>query len=67
MAIDIGTFLASDSFKDLVGRLIDELKSSRRWWRRSTRRSLRKRKARNDTPSLRIGIAGEALYKKGGS
>ena len=28
MAIDIGTFLASDSFKDLVGRLIDELKSS---------------------------------------
>lgn len=28
MAIDIGTFLAPDSFKDLVGRLIDELKSS---------------------------------------
>jgi LDH2 family malate/lactate/ureidoglycolate dehydrogenase len=28
MAIDIGAFLAPDSFKDLVGRLIDELKSS---------------------------------------
>ncbi len=28
MAIDIGTFLTPDSFKDLVGRLIDELKSS---------------------------------------
>jgi LDH2 family malate/lactate/ureidoglycolate dehydrogenase len=28
MAIDIGTFLAPDAFKDLVGRLIDELKSS---------------------------------------
>jgi LDH2 family malate/lactate/ureidoglycolate dehydrogenase len=28
MAIDIGTFLTPDSFKDMVGRLIDELKSS---------------------------------------
>lgn len=28
MAIDIGTFLSPDSFKDLVGRMIDELKSS---------------------------------------
>ncbi len=28
MAIDIGTFLTPDSFKDMVGRLIDELKAS---------------------------------------
>jgi uncharacterized oxidoreductase len=28
MVIDIETFLPPDSFKDLVGRLIDELKSS---------------------------------------
>jgi len=28
MAIVIGTFLPPDSFKDLVGQLIDELKSS---------------------------------------
>ena len=28
MAIDIGTFLAPDSFKNLVGRLIDALMSS---------------------------------------
>jgi hypothetical protein len=35
------------------------------WWRKSTSRFLQKRKARNETPSLRIGNTEETAYKGG--